>query len=173
MADPPGIKEELAELSHPHVFDQGNPVAERGTRAVVALTTTMMVVEIVAGMRLNSMALLADGWHMSSHAVAIGLSALAYVVARRFSRDSRFAFGTWKVEVLAGFASAIFLLVVAAMMVAGSIERLITPRPIHYAEAMGIAALGLAVNLVCAAILGRAHGHTHAGHDHGHHDLNL
>jgi cation diffusion facilitator family transporter len=142
-----------------------------------------MVIEIAAGWIYNSMALLADGWHMSSHAVAIGLSAFAYAAARRHAGDPRFAFGTWKIEILGGFASAVFLLVVAGLMVLGSVERLIAPQPIHYPEAMAIATLGLAVNLVSAAILGRAHdhqpghgdghAHPHADHHHHHHDLNL
>ncbi len=171
--------EQLAALSHDHTFDLGNQAAERGTRLVMWITAAMMVVEIIAGWYYNSMALLADGWHMSSHAVAIGLSAVAYSTARRYSKDPRFAFGTWKIEILTGFASAIFLLGVAAMMLIGSIERLITPQQIHYKEALVIAALGLAVNIVCAFILGKAHhhdeGHGHH-HDHGHthhHDLNL
>ncbi|MEF8706954.1 MAG: cation transporter, partial [Candidatus Accumulibacter sp. UW27] len=101
-----------ADLSpmHSHVFDEGNLAAEKGTRRVMLITAAMMVIEIAAGWWYNSMALLADGWHMSSHALAIGLSALAYGAARRFAGDHRFAFGTWKIEVLAGFASAIFLL---------------------------------------------------------------
>ena len=176
---------DLSKWTHEHVFDTGNEAGERGTRAVMWLTAATMVVEIVAGWLYNSMALLADGWHMSSHAVAIGLSAFAYAAARRHAGDPRFAFGTWKIEILGGFASAVFLLVVAGIMVLGSVERLIAPQPIHYAEAMAIAAIGLAVNLVSAAILGRAHDHGHAhedrghhhdhahGHGHGHRDLNL
>jgi cation diffusion facilitator family transporter len=167
----------LAERTHDHVFDTGNPLAERGTRIVMWITLVMMVVEITAGWWFNSMALLADGWHMSSHAVAIGLSAMAYTTARRYANDSRFAFGTWKIEVLGGFASAIFLLGVAVLMLAGSMERLMTPQPIRYQEAIVIAIIGLVVNLVCMVILGRAHQHGHAheqGHDHDHgHDLNL
>ncbi len=170
----------LARWKHDHVFDTGNGAAERGTRMVVWITLATMVVEIGAGWWFNSMALLADGWHMSSHAVAIGLSALAYATARRYAQDARFAFGTWKVEVLGGFASAIFLLVVGAMMVIGSVERIISPQPIQYQEAIAIAILGLLVNIVCAAILGKAHhhdhdGHHHDGHDHhhDHQDLNL
>ncbi len=156
-----------AALLHEHVFDAGNALAERGTRAVMAITIVMMVVEIVAGWWFNSMALLADGWHMSSHAVAIGVSAFAYAAARRHARDPRFAFGTWKIEVLGGFASAIFLLGVAAMMVFGSVERLLAPQPIQYGEAMVVAVVGLVVNIVCALILGQAQGHDH-GHAHGH-----
>lgn len=175
--------ENLSRWMHDHVFDVGNETAERGTRIVMWITAAMMVVEITAGWWFNSMALLADGWHMSSHAVAIGLSTLAYSTARRYAKDPRFAFGTWKIEVLSGFASAIFLLGVAVMMLVGSMERIVSPQPIQYREAIVIAVLGLVVNVVCAMILGKAHhhdhGHTHSHghdhhHDHGHHhDLNL
>src|ERR1700730_3296195 len=151
--------QDLATWSHEHVFDLGSPAAERGTRIVMWVTAAMMVVEVVGGWWLNSMALLADGWHMISHAIAIGLSAFAYAAARRLADDSRFAFGTWKIEVLAGFASAILLLAIAALMVFDPVERLIAPRPIHYVEAIAIASLGLIVNVVCAWILGRAHHH--------------
>jgi len=165
---------DLTAYTHDHLFNEGNLAAERGTRAVMWITIAMMAVEIVAGWRYNSMALLADGWHMSSHAVAIGLSAFAYAAARKYARDARFAFGTWKIEVLGGFASAIFLLGVAAMMVFGSIERILSPQTIHYPEAMAVAAVGLVVNVVCALILGRAHDHHHHEHDDDHHhDLNL
>ena len=172
---------DLSRWTHDHVFDSGNRAGERGTRAVMWLTAATMVVEIGAGWLYNSMALLADGWHMSSHAFAIGLSAYAYTAARRHAGDPRFAFGTWKIEILGGFASAVFLLIVAALMVLGSVERLVAPQPIHYAEAMAIAAAGLVVNLVSAVILGHAHdparGHSHADvHPHPqehHHDLNL
>jgi cation diffusion facilitator family transporter len=167
--------------SHDHIFDEGSHAAERGTRAVMWITAVMMVIEVIAGWWFNSMALLADGWHMSSHAVAIGVSAFAYAAARRYARDPRFAFGTWKIEVLAGFASAIFLLGVAVMMVGGSVERMFSPQPIHYLEALVVAVVGLLVNIVCAFILGNAHEHHH-GHDDDHtdhherahhHDLNL
>lgn len=173
--------DDLSAWRHEHAFDSGNIAGERSTRLVMWITAIMMVAEIAAGWSYNSMALLADGFHMSSHAVAIGLSAFAYAAARRHAGDSRFAFGTWKIEVLAGFASAIFLLVVVALMVVGSIERLISPEPIHYQEAIIIAAVGLVVNLVSAFILGTAHHHDHGDHHHHeehhdhehHHDLNL
>jgi cation diffusion facilitator family transporter len=175
--------DELSDWIHDHAFDLGSAKAERSTRLVMWITAAMMVIEIVAGWWYNSMALLADGWHMSSHAVAIGLSALAYATARKYATDPRFAFGTWKIEVLAGFASAIFLLGVAVMMVVGSIERLLSPQEIHYQEAMLVGVLGLLVNVVCAFLLGQAHHHHdhHHDHEHGHnhehdhqnHDLNL
>ena len=133
----------LSNWSHDHVFDIGNQVAERSTRLVMWITAAMMVLEITAGWWYNSMALLADGWHMSSHAVAIGLSAFAYSAARKYARDTRFAFGTWKIEILGGFASAIFLLGVAALMIISSVERIISPQPIHYQEAVIIAVPGL------------------------------
>jgi cation diffusion facilitator family transporter len=166
-------------FKHHHIFNEGNAAAERGTRAVMWITAAMMVVEIMAGWWFNSMALLADGWHMSSHAFAIGLSAFAYAAARRYSSDPRFAFGTWKIEILAGFASAIFLLGIAGIMVFSSVERLFVPQTIHYQEAIFVAVVGLLVNIICALILGHAHedhhhpGHEHDAHDHQHHDLNL
>lgn len=159
---------DLAQWRHEHRFDGGNAAGERGTRRVMWLTAAMMVVEIAAGWFCNSMALLADGFHMSSHAVAIGLSAFAYAAARRHAQDPRYAFGTWKIEVLGGFASAIFLLGVVALMVWGSIERLLRPEAIQYPEAMGVAAIGLVVNLVSAWILGAAHHPPGHGHGHGH-----
>jgi cation diffusion facilitator family transporter len=163
---------DLSGWTHDHVFGSASDAAERSTWRVVWITAVMMVVEIAAGWWFNSMALLADGWHMSSHALAIGLSALAYAAARRHARDPRFAFGTWKVEVLGGFASAVLLLGVAAVMVIGSVERIVSPSPIHYQEAIFVAVLGLAVNVVCALVLGSAHHHDGAaaahGHAHGH-----
>src|ERR1700687_2750030 len=136
---------DLSPWMHDHIFDEHSHAAERGTRLLMWITAAMMLVEIVAGWWFNSMALLADGWHMSSHALAIGLSAFAYSAARRYARDPRFAFGTWKIEVLGGFASAILLLGVVAIMVLGSVERLFSPQPIHYREAIIVAAVGLIV----------------------------
>ena len=168
--------------THSHQFNDGNPLAEKNTLRVVVITAIMMVVEIAGGYLLNSMALLADGWHMSSHALALGLSVGAYVLARRLAGDRRFAFGTWKIEVLGGYSSALLLAVVAALMLGQSVERLLAPSAIHYDEAIAIAAIGLAVNLACAWLLQdghHAHGHDHHGHEHGHghghhhHDINL
>ncbi|HZF26027.1 MAG TPA: CDF family Co(II)/Ni(II) efflux transporter DmeF [Steroidobacteraceae bacterium] len=171
---------------HSHVFDRGNPLAERNTRRVAILTAVVMAIEIVAGWRFNSMALLADGWHMSSHAVALGLSAFAYVCARRFADNPRFAFGTWKIEILGGYTSAVLLMGVALAMFYASTLRLITPSPIQYNAAIAVACVGLAVNILCAWWLrggqhhgnGDSHLHTHdhgpVGKDHHHHrDLNL
>ncbi|HJV84217.1 MAG TPA: CDF family Co(II)/Ni(II) efflux transporter DmeF [Noviherbaspirillum sp.] len=159
----------LSAWIHDHIFDEGSRAAERGTRLVMWITAAMMVVEIAAGWWFNSMALLADGWHMSSHALAIGLSAFAYSAARKYAKDTRFAFGTWKIEILAGYTSAVFLLGIAALMAFSSVERILSPQPIHYREAIVIAAIGLIVNIVCAFILGDAHHHGDHGHDHGHH----
>lgn len=158
-------------LAHDHIFSESTHAAERGARVVTWITLVMMAVEIGAGYWFNSMALLADGWHMSSHALAIGLSAIAYSTARRYARDFRFAFGTWKVEILAGYTSAIFLVGIAGLMVFGSVERILAPQPIHYSEAITIAIIGLVVNVVCAFILNGAHDHgqDHGGHGHEHH----
>ena len=158
-------------LPPPHVFDQGNPTAERNTRWAVLLTVVVMVAEIIGGILFNSMALLADGWHMSSHALALGLSLLAYAAARRFARDGRFTFGTWKIEVLGGYTSALCLVAVAGLMLYHSVQRLFSPVPIHD-QAILLAALGLVVNLVCAFLLRDSpdHHHGHEQHDHEHHD---
>jgi len=166
------------DAAHSHVFDLHNPVAERRTRQVMWLTLFMMVVEIAAGTVFGSMALLADGWHMSSHALALGVSAGAYALARRFADDRRFAFGTWKIEVLGGYTSAIFLMGVAAYMGLESLQRLVSPAPIRFDEAIPVAIVGLVVNLLSAWLLStgnHVHGREHHGHDHGHHhhDLNL
>ena len=167
-------------LKHSHRFDEGNPLAEKNTLRVAVLTAVMMVIEIAGGWHYNSMALLADGWHMSSHTVALGLSLFAYVFARKYAHDPRFSFGTWKIEVLGGYTSAIFLVMVAGLMIFQSIERLIAPSQIHYDQAIAIAIVGLLVNLASAWLLKDGHHHDH-GHDHthdhddhhGHHDLNL
>lgn len=167
-------------LRHSHVFNEGNPLAERNTRWAVVLTAAMMTIEIIGGWIFNSMALLADGWHMSSHALALGLSLMAYTAARRLAQDNRFAFGTWKIEVLGGYTSALLLVGVAALMLFQSLDRLITPSPIHYDQAIIIAVVGLLVNLACAWLLKDGHHHDHPGNDHhshhhGHHhqDMNL
>jgi cation diffusion facilitator family transporter len=166
---------DLSRWTHSHVFDQGNPAGARNTRRVVIVTAVMMVVEIVAGSVYGSMALLADGWHMSTHAMALGMTAAAYALARRHAQDARFSFGAWKIETLGGFASAVVLGVVALYMAGESTWRLFQPHVILYDQALIVAAIGLVVNLVCAFLLKEGpEGHAHA--DAGaspHHDLNL
>ena len=143
---------------------------------VVALTAGMMLVEILAGYFFHSMALLADGWHMGTHVAAFVLAALAYSYGRRHAKDERFTFGTGKVGVLGAFTSAIILSLIAFVIAADSIHRLIVPQAIHFRAAILIAAVGLAVNLVSALMLkDRPHHHHHHGGADGahHHDLNL
>lgn len=159
-------------LIHSHQFDVGNPAAERKTRLAVIITAVMMIVEIIGGYYYGSMALLADGWHMSTHALALGLSVGAYVLARRYAQDGRFAFGTWKIEVLAGYTSALFLVAIALLMFYQSVQRLIEPMLIQYNEAIIVAVVGLLINLITAWLLGDNHHHGHDHHGHNH-DLNL
>ena len=163
------------QLLHSHQFDIGNPIAERNTKFAVILTAIMMIAEIIGGYYYGSMALLADGWHMSTHALALGLSVIAYILARKYAKDSRFTFGTWKIEILGGYTSALFLITVAGLMFYQSIERLASPVEIHYNEAIVVAIIGLSINLICAWLLKDNHSHHHHDnhhHDH-HHDLNL
>ena len=151
-----------------HDFDRG----ERRTRIVIAITGTMMVLEITVGLLSHSMALLADGWHMSTHVTAFLITAAAYYFTKRHASDLRFSFGTGKIGVLGGFASAVVLSVVALLMAGESMHRIFVPLAIHFDEAIGIACLGLVANLGCAILLKDNHTHEH-GHSHQHHDLNL
>src|SRR6202167_3289293 len=155
---------------HSHVFlGEGHERNERRTWMVIALCTFMMVVEIVGGLLFGSIALVADGLHMSTHASALLLAALAYSYARRHAHDPRFTFGTGKLGDLAGFTSAIILAMIALLIGYEAISRLFTPVPIHFAEAIPVACLGLTVNIASAWLLsgGDHHGHGHA-HGHGH-----
>lgn len=161
------------ERRHSHQFDQGNPLAQKKILIATILTAVMMILEILCGWIFNSMALLADGWHMSSHMLALGLAYFAYRMARQYASDSRFSFGTWKIEILAGYSSAILLMVVALLMGIQSIERLFNPVTIHFNEAIPIAVVGLVINLVCAWLLhdgGHEHHHHHHHSHHHHHD---
>ena len=157
---------------HSHQFDEGNPLAQKKILIATILTGVMMVFEIFGGWFFNSMALLADGWHMSSHMLALGLAYFAYKMARKYARDQRFCFGTWKIEILAGYSSAILLMVVAVFMGVQSIERLFNPVNIHYNEAISIAIVGLIVNFICAWLLRENGHHHHHHHSHDDHDLN-
>ena len=143
--------------------------AERKARLVFALTVATMGVELVAGWWTGSMALTADGWHMGSHAAALGIAAFAYAFARRHFSSERFSFGTGKVSALAGFASALLLAMVAVLMAAESLGRLVDPVEVHFDEAILVAVIGLAVNVASAVLLSApGAGHEHS-HDHGHH----
>jgi cation diffusion facilitator family transporter len=164
---------ESARLGHDHVFLGGDHRRnERRTWFVIALTTATMVAEIAAGTIYGSMALVADGWHMSTHAAAMLIAALAYVYARHNARNPRFTFGTGKLGDLAGFASAIILALIAMLMAWESWLRLANPVPIGFAQAIAVAVVGLAVNLASAWLLagGGHHAHGHRHHHHRHHD---
>jgi len=154
--------------THDHVFlGEKHGQNERRTWFVVALTVVMMLGEITAGSFFGSMALLADGWHMGTHAAALGIAGAAYMLARRRSASARFAFGTGKFGDLAAFASAIILGMIAVQIAYESVLRLISPVAIDYREAIAVACLGLAVNLVSAFLLRDSHDHRH-GHGHAH-----
>lgn len=154
---------------HHHVFlgaeHQRN---ERRVWLVIALTASMMVAEILAGKLYGSMALVADGWHMSTHAGAMLITALAYGYARRHAANPRFSFGTGKMGDLAGFASAVVLAIVALLIAWESFLRLTNPVPIRFEQAIAVAVIGLVVNLVSARLLHGGQGHHHHGHDRGH-----
>ncbi|PYL57972.1 MAG: cation transporter [Verrucomicrobia bacterium] len=146
--------------------------AERRTRIVIGVTAAMMVLEIAVGLMSHSMALLADGWHMSTHVLAFLITAVAYYFARTQAGNARFSFGTGKVGVLGGFTSAVVLSIVAFLMAGESVHRLFVPLEIHFNEAIGIACLGLLVNLGCAVLLADRH-HDHGGGSSHREDLNL
>lgn len=170
---------DISRWQHSHDYGPDSSAAENRTRIVIAITAAMMVAEITAGSAFNSMALLADGWHMSTHVGAFLITAFAYRFGRRHRSDPRYSFGTGKVGVLGGFASAILLFAVAFLMALESVHRLMEPVSIRFTEAIWVAVLGLAVNLLCAFLFKDAHHHHHGhshdhGHDHGgHEDLNL
>jgi cation diffusion facilitator family transporter len=165
--------DDLADLTHEHVYlGASHDENARRTLLVVAITAVMMVGEIVAGTIFNSMALLADGFHMATHAGALTVAASAYAFAKRHARTGRFTFGTGKVGDLAGFASALVLGVVAIGIAWESVGRLIAPKDVAFGEATFVAVIGLAVNLISAVLLsgGHDHAHHHHEHDHPHHD---
>ncbi|HUD28155.1 MAG TPA: CDF family Co(II)/Ni(II) efflux transporter DmeF [Novosphingobium sp.] len=162
---------DISAHAHEHVFlGTSHDENARRTRWVVLLTAIMMVGEIVAGYATGSMALLADGFHMATHAGALSIAAAAYAYARRHARSPSYSFGTGKVGDLAGFASAIVLGLVALWIGIESVLRLLHPNAVAFGEATVIAIVGLAVNVASALLLSGGHHHGHHGHDHGHHD---
>jgi cation diffusion facilitator family transporter len=161
---------------HTHNFVPDFSGAERRTRIVIGITAVMMVLEIAFGLVSHSMALLADGWHMSTHVIAFLITAMAYYLSRKHSSNAQFTFGTGKIGVLGGFSSAVVLAMIALLMAGESAHRLFVPLTIHFNEAIGIASLGLLVNLSCALLLKGDSHHHHDGHGHAgdhRHDLNL
>ena len=164
----------LENWQHNHDFAVKNEKGERRTLYVLILTAITMVVEIIAGSVYGSMALLADGWHMSTHVAAFMITIFAYRFSRKHADNPAFAFGTGKVNVLGGFASAVALAVVALVMLIESLNRIIDPHVIFFNQAIAVACLGLFINLISAFLLkdDHSHHHDHHGHDH-HHDHNL
>src|SRR5512138_1813775 len=165
--------DDLAPWRHSHGFEADRPATGAlRTRWVVAITLAMMAAEIAAGTAFRSMALLADGWHMGTHAAALGVAAFAYAYARRHAHDPRFSFGTGKVGALGGFASAVGLAVVALMVLLESLGRLASPVAIRFNEAIAVCVLGLAVNVLSALLLKESHAGEDEEHAHRHRDHN-
>ncbi|AYO23556.1 MULTISPECIES: CDF family Co(II)/Ni(II) efflux transporter DmeF [Vibrio] len=160
----------MAVSQHSHDFVSHNQKGEKRTLYVLILTVTTMVVEIAAGTMFGSMALLADGWHMGTHAAAFCITLFAYRYAKQNAHNDRFSFGTGKVSVLGGFTSAIALGIVALMMMVESIHRLFNPESIQFNEAIMVAVIGLVVNLASMLLLQDHHHHGHDHHDHHSHD---
>ncbi|WP_182027150.1 CDF family Co(II)/Ni(II) efflux transporter DmeF [Vibrio rotiferianus] len=160
----------MAVSQHSHDFVSHNQKGEKRTLYVLILTVTTMVVEIAAGTMFGSMALLADGWHMGTHAAAFCITLFAYRYAKQNANNDRFSFGTGKVSVLGGFTSAIALGIVALMMMVESIHRLFNPENIQFNEAIMVAVIGLVVNLASMLLLQDHHHHGHDHHDHHSHD---
>jgi len=153
---------------HSHDFHVSNETGERRTQYVLMLTAITMIAEIIAGSVYGSMALLADGWHMGTHVAAFLIALFAYRYARKHSNNPAYAFGTGKVNVLGGFASAVALAVVALVMLVESLQRLFEPQAIHFNEAIAVAGIGLSVNVISALLLSGDHAPAHH-HDHAHH----
>ena len=162
----------LQKWQHLHSFKVENPQGERRTKLVIFITVIMMTVEIYTGYIFGSMALLAEGWHMGTHAAALSITVFAYIYARRHADNPKYSFSTGKVGVLGGFASAVVLGVIALLMGGESLKRLYSPVAIQFNEAIGVAVIGLAVNLVCAYLLHAKHSHasdhSHSNHQHDH-----
>ncbi|MDF0556240.1 CDF family Co(II)/Ni(II) efflux transporter DmeF [Kamptonema sp. UHCC 0994] len=159
----------LEQWQHSHDFSVNQDRAEKNTKVVMLLTAVTMVAEIIAGTIFGSMALLADGWHMATHVAAFGIAVFAYQYARSHATDPKYTFGTGKVSVLGGFASAVALAVIAFIMALESAVRLFQPQAIQFNEAIGVAVIGLVVNLASAWLLQDHHDHHH-DHHHNHHE---
>lgn len=172
-AAPPPHAHDLKPFRHPHAFGDAGAVRRRRALAqVTAITLVVMLVELAAGWWSGSLALLADGWHMGTHALALGGAVLAYRLSARAGDHAGYAFGGWKIEVLTAYTSGLALLVAALWIAVDAVATLRAPQPIAYEEAMAVAVLGLAVNLLSAWLMSRSggHGHAHAhapAHDHG------
>lgn len=149
----------LEKWRHDHDFSTENKKGERRTQFVLIITAVTMILEIVAGSFYGSMALLADGWHMGTHVAAFLIAIFAYRFARKHADNPAYSFGTGKVNVLGGFASAVALTVVALMMLIESLQRLVHPQVIHFNESITVACIGLLVNLISAFLLKDAHSH--------------
>ena len=166
----PSHQHDLARFAHTHHFgDDAAPTRERALWWVTWITLATMALELVAGYWSGSLALVADGWHMGTHALALGGAALAAHYSRRVRNSARFTFGGWKIEVLSAYTSGLLLLAVGVWIAIDAVAAFAMPHRVAYAEAIVVAVLGLAVNAVCALILARAGGHAHHGHD-DHHD---
>jgi cation diffusion facilitator family transporter len=163
---------DLAPFAHSHAFgDAGSPMRERALWWVTIVTLAAMVLELVVGYWSGSLALVADGWHMGTHALALGGAAFAAALSRRAQRSARFAFGGWKIEVLAAYSSGLLLLAVSVWIGIDAVASLLEPRPIAYPQAISVAVLGLGVNAACAWMLSRGAAQAHAhvrGHAHEH-----
>lgn len=168
---------DISSWQHGHDFCAEFAGAEKSTRRVLVLTATMMVVEIFGGLKLHSMALFADGWHMATHVAAFVITVAAYALARRHAMNTAFSFGTGKIAVLGAFTSAIVLGGIALFMAGESVIRFFHPMPIHFNEAIAVACVGLAVNVTSALLLKDHHGHSQESNHHHRHahsnDLNL
>lgn len=174
--------EQIELWQHHHLFNVDKKSVEKSTLIVVIITFITMIAEILFGWLSHSMALLADGWHMGTHAFALGISLIAYIMARKYAKDRSFTFGTWKIEILGAYTSAIILGIVGLIMIYSSVNRILHPLNIYYNQALLVAFIGLSVNVVCAIILnsgGYTHEHDHHheedhySHNHHHEDLNL
>lgn len=174
-------REQIELWQHHHVFNNEKKAIEKRTFIVVIITFITMFAEILFGWLTNSMALFADGWHMGTHAFALGLSLFAYILARKYAQDDRFTFGAWKIEILGAYSSAIVLGIVGLFMISTSLERIINPLSIEYNQALFVAVVGFLVNVICAVILNKdgqsdehlKDQHEHLDHHHNHYqDLN-